>query len=101
MKNNLKETKYEIQYLSKFSKQLKKVAKQGKDLYKLEKVINDLANGKILDEKYKDHKLINNNYYKDCRECHIESDWLLVYKYNNNELILFMIGTGSHSDLFN
>ena len=44
--------------------------------------------------------MIDNKYYKNCRECHIEPDWLLIYKYNKEELILFMVETGSHSDLF-
>lgn len=56
---------------------------------------------KKLDLKYKDHLLNDNKYYKNCRECHIEPDWILVYKYNENELILFLVETGSHSDLFN
>ena len=94
-------TKYEIKGLTTFKKQLKKVIKQGKDINKLIDVLKVLANGEKLDSKYKDHALINNKYYKDCRECHIEPDWLLVYKYNNDELILFMIETGSHSELFN
>ena len=59
-----------------------------------------MSNGETLDVKYKDHPLIDNKYYRDCRECHIEPDWLLVYKYNNDELILYLVGTGSHSDLF-
>lgn len=54
-----------------------------------------------MDSKYRDHQLINDRRYKGCRECHIEPDWLLVYKYNNDELILFLVETGSHSELFN
>lgn len=97
----LENTKYTLKGLTKFKKQLKKVVKQGKDINKLIDVLKVLANGEILDEKYRDHSLIDNKYYKNCRECHIEPDWLLVYKYNNDELILFMIETGSHSELFN
>ncbi len=97
----LENTKYAIKGLTKFKKQLKKAIKQGKDINKLIEVLKILANGDKLDLKYKDHTLINNNYYKDCRECHIEPDWLLIYKYNNDELILFMIEIGSHSELFN
>ena len=94
-------TKYAIKGLSKFKKQLKKIIKQGKDINKLKEVLIVLANGEILNPKYKDHALIDNKYFKNCRECHIEPDWLLIYKYNHDELILFMIETGSHSDLFN
>ncbi len=58
-----------------------------------------LANGEKLDPKYKDHQLKNSKYFNNCRECHIEPDWLLVYKYNNDELILFMVETVSHSEI--
>ena len=51
-----------------------------------------------LPEKFRDHDLTGN--YKGCRECHILPDWLLVYEVNNDELILYLIRTGSHSDLF-
>ena len=54
----------------------------------------------MLETKYKDHCLINNKLYKDCRECHIEPDWLFVYRYNRDELILLLVATGSHSELF-
>ena len=96
----LENTKYEVIGTNKFKKQLKKIIKQEKDIHKLIEVLNVLANGEKLDSKYQEHQLVNNKFYKDCRECHIEPDWLLVYKYNNNELILFLISTGSHSDLF-
>lgn len=59
-----------------------------------------LANGEKLDSRYKYNQLKNSKYFNNCRECHIESDWLLVYKYNNDELILFMVETGSHSEIF-
>ena len=96
---NLENTKYEVQTLNKFNKQLRKVIKQGKDINKLIYVIGKLANGEKLDAKYRDHQLQNNKYFNNCRECHIEPDWLLVYKYNNDELILFMVETGSHSEV--
>ena len=92
--------KYEIILTSSFKKELKVIKKRNKDLNKLTQVINTLANGEELDKKYKDHELYNNKRFKNCRECHIEPDWLLVYKINNQELILFLIETGSHSDLF-
>lgn len=63
-------------------------------------VLETLANGQELEEKYKDHQLINDKNYKDCRECHITPDWLLVYKIQDNELILLLFVTGSHSALF-
>ena len=93
-------TKYLIKSTSNFNKDLRKVYKQGKNISKLTYIVEKLANGENLDEKYKNHKLTDDKYYKDCFECHIESDWLLVYQYNNDELILLLISTGSHSDLF-
>ena len=95
----LENTKYEIAYTSKFKKQFKKILKQGKDERKLVDVLIILANGDVLDSKYKDHSLIDNKYFKNCRECHIEPDWLLVYKYSEKELILFLVETGSYSEI--
>ena len=60
-----------------------------------------LANGDELEPKYRNHKLSNDKKYKDCFECHIEPDWLLVYKIENNTLVLLLYAIGSHSDLFN
>lgn len=100
MNFGVENTKYELKGLTKFKKQLKKIIKQGKNINKLIDVLKVLANGGILESKYKDHALINDKYYKDCRECHIEPDWLLVYHYDNNELIIILVATGSHSDLF-
>lgn len=92
--------KYTVEFMSSFKKGFKKIKKQGKDLNKLYDVINNLANGETLEEKYRDHALKDTKKYKDCRECHIEPDWLLIYKYMNNELILLLVETGSHSELF-
>lgn len=89
--------KYKIDYTSNFKKQYKKIKKQGKDLNKLHEVIEKLANGDELEAKYKNHDLINNKLYKNCKECHIQPDWLLVYKLDNDELILLLFATGSHS----
>lgn len=57
-----------------------------------------LANGEILEEKYRDHDLTGN--YKGCRECHIEPDWLLVYEILDDVIVLLLYRLGSHSDLF-
>ena len=98
--SSLKETKYGVITSSKFNKQLKKIIKQGKSIDKLSFVVKKLANGEELESKYRDHALSDNKYYRNCRECHIEPDWLLLYKYNNDQLILYLVETGSHSDLF-
>lgn len=70
--------------------------KRGKDLTKLAEVIRLLERGEILSAKYRDHKLIGNN--KGRRECHLEPNWLLIYKLEDSLLILERLGT--HSDLF-
>ena len=92
---------YEIKTTTRFNKELKKMSKQNKNIEKLIEVVEKLANNQELDIKYNNHKLINDKYFKDCSECHIEPDWLLIYKIENSELILLLFATGSHSDLFN
>ena len=87
-----------IKYESSFKNDFKRIVKRGYNIKLLENVIEMLANGETLPEKYRDHSLIGD--YKDCRECHITPDWLLIYKVNGNELILFLTRTGTHSDLF-
>ena len=101
MKNSIMDTKYGVVTSNKFNKQLKKIIKQGKDLKKLSDVVKKIANGKTLETKYKDHALQDTKYYRNCRECHIEPDWLLVYKFKDDEIILYLVETGSHSDIFN
>jgi len=93
--------KYSIKRSNNFKKQYKKILKQGKNISKMKHIIEMLANGEPLDKKYKDHSLNDTKFYKGCKECHIEPDWLLVYKILNNELILYLLETGSHADLFN
>ena len=91
---------YTIDYTNKFKKQCKKIIKQGKDLTKLYKTIEKIANKEKLELKFNNHNLINNKIYKNCKECHIEPDWLLIYQINDNKLILLLIASGSHSELF-
>lgn len=100
-KIEINNTKYEVDTTTNFKKQLKKTYKQGKDIEKLIHIIERLANEEKLEEKYKGHNLTNDKKYKNCRECHIDPDWLLIYQIIDNRLILLLIGTGSHSDLFN
>lgn len=90
--------KYEVKFTTQFKKDLKLAKKQNKDLDKLFEVIQLLANGETLDLKYKDHDLFGN--YKGTRECHIEPDWLLVYEYQNDVLVLMLYRLGTHSELF-
>ncbi len=85
-----------IVWQSRFKKDFKNISKRKKKLEKLAQIINELQHNRPLPTKNKNHKLKGN--YVDCWECHIEPDWLLIYKLTPEELIL--IRTGSHSDLF-
>ena len=74
------------------------MAKRGKDSQKLKDVVEILAKGDSLADTYKDHPLIGN--WSGHRELHIEPDWLLIYKIEENILILELVDTGTHSDLY-
>lgn len=87
-----------IRYHSSFKKDYKRVIKRGYNAKLLEEIIGKLAKGESLPEKNKDHSLGGN--YTGCRECHIAPDWSLIYEINNNDLILYLTRTGTHSDLF-
>lgn len=87
-----------IRYHNSFKKDYKRIKKRGRDTDKLKYVVEQLSNEKSLEDKYRDHELTGN--YKGFRECHIESDWLLIYKVENDELVLVLSRTGTHSDLF-
>jgi len=80
-------------------KDVKLMKKRGKDLSKLETVLDILLSGEDLPETYRDHQL--QGKLSIFRECHIEPDWLLVYRKVDKELILYATATGSHADLFN
>ena len=83
---------------TKFRKDYKRIKKRGYDLSLLENVLDTLLREETLDQKYRDHALTGN--YIGFRECHIQSDWLLIYAINASELILTASRTGTHSDLF-
>ena len=88
------------EFTGKFKKDYKLAVKRGLKPKLLEDVITLLISEKPLPEKYRDHPLTNSKDYIDVRECHIEPDWLLIYKIIKDRLILRLIRTGSHSDLF-
>ncbi len=90
--------KYRIVLSNRFKKDLKAVVRRGYDLSLINDVVDKLAAGEKLPENNCDHSLTGK--YKNCRECHITPDWLLIYEIENNELILYLTRTGSHSDLF-
>lgn len=89
---------YKVRPTTRFRKDLKLMVKRGLNPAELTKVIKLLSSGEQLPEKYSDHAL--HGEYQGCRECHIQPDWLLVYETDDNELYLYLIRTGTHSDLF-
>ncbi|MEE0558679.1 MAG: type II toxin-antitoxin system YafQ family toxin [Bulleidia sp.] len=89
-----------VKFTSQFKKDYKIAIKRGFDKEKMRTVIELLCLQKELPVKYMDHSLVNSRNYKNMRELHIEPDWFLVYQIESEELILKLIRTGSHSDLF-
>ena len=89
-----------IEYPSIFKRDYKRAIKRGCNSKNFEKVVLMLQNQKLLPEKYRDHALTDSRNFKNVRECHIEPDWLLVYQIINERLVLKLMRTGTHSDLF-
>jgi mRNA interferase YafQ len=83
---------------TRFRKDYKRIKKRGYDMSLLEAVLTELLEQSTLDARYKDHALSGN--YIGFRECHIQSDWLLIYMISESELILTASRSGTHSDLF-
>ena len=88
--------KLDIVFTKSFKKDFKRAEKFDKFLLHLKETIISISDGKSLDRRFLDHPLKGD--YKDCRECHITPDFLLIYKIENETLIL--IRCGSHSELF-
>ena len=86
----------DIKFTSAYKKSYKLMKKRGLDLSLLDDVISTLRQGKALEEKYRDHEL--KGKLKGFRECHIQSDWLLIYLIENDILTLTLVDTGSHAD---
>ena len=89
---------FDIRFNNRMKRDVKLMKKRGKDLSKLENILTKLANGENLPDKNKDHQL--KVEWQDFRECHIEPDWLLIYRIEDDELILYATATGTHADLF-
>ena len=81
---------------SQFKKDFKRIKKRGKDLSKLKEVVSAIANSEALQERHRDHALSGN--WSGSRDCHIEPDWILIYRVDGE--FLFLERIGSHSDLF-
>ncbi len=88
----------EIILSNRFKKDLKLAARRGYNLDLLDEIVNMLAARKTLPEKNKDHNLTGE--YAGFRECHIQPDWLLIYRVEEDGVYLFLSRTGSHADLF-
>ena len=88
----------DIIWTSKFKKDYKTIIKRNLDINRLDEVIRILARGDELPQQYNDHSLSGN--WKGFRECHIAPDWLLIYSIEDNNLVLVLSRTGTHSDLF-
>ena len=79
-----------------FSRDVKRMRKRGKDLEKLKVVVGKLARGEPLDAKHRDHLLVGS--WRNCRDCHLAPDWILIYYTDAHALRLER--TGTHNDLF-
>ena len=87
-----------VRYSAKFKKDFKLAQKRGLPMQELKEIIQKLAAGETLEAKHRDHALSGN--YAMFRECHIQPDWLLVYRIEDDVLVLTLARTGTHSDLF-
>ena len=90
--------KYDVIKMKQFKKSLKRMLRRGKDIDKINAVISKLASGEALPPKHKDHPLHGD--LEGFRDCHIENDWVLLYYIEDDVLVLTLVDTGTHSDLF-
>lgn len=91
---------FSIKRSNQFKQDFKQCIKRGLSIDEFCKVLYLLQNGLIIPEQYHDHPLQPSKDFKECRELHIKPNWLLVYKYSTHDNTLYLIRTGSHSDLF-
>nr|WP_302530102.1 type II toxin-antitoxin system YafQ family toxin [Megamonas funiformis] len=89
---------YKVKITNTFKRSYKLMKKRGLDISLLDKVIDDIRQGKELDIKYRNHEL--KGKFKGFYECHIQPDWLLIYLIENDILTLTLVDTGSHADIF-
>lgn len=88
----------EIKTSSKFKRDLKRIMARGYSLARMNEVVSALAEKQALPPEYRDHALTGK--WTGYRECHIQPDWLLIYRVEKDELILLLVRSGTHSDLF-
>ena len=89
---------YELIKTSRFKAGVKLARKRGLDISLLEDVIEKLRLDQPLEAKHRNHELTGN--FKGIWECHIQPDWLLLYLKDNGVLVLTLVDTGTHSDIF-
>lgn len=89
---------YEIEYTNSFKRSFKKCLKRGLDSHVFEAALRILVEKGCLPQNYKPHKL--SGKYRGLWECHLQPDWLLIWFQDDDKLILQLIDTGTHSDLF-
>ena len=94
----MSQTRFEVKLTTQFKKDFRQAMKRGLKIKLLEDVIAKLAMGEALPESNRDHALTGD--WKEFRECHILPDWLLIYRIENDVLVLTLTRTGTHSDLF-
>ena len=94
----MRKTKYIVKPTTQYKKDFKLAMKRSMKIELLEEVIAMLAMGETLPDKHKDHALTGN--WVGHRECHILPDWLLIYRIEDEVLVLTLARTGTHSDLF-
>lgn len=91
-------TKYTVKYTTQFKKDYKRALRRKQNITLLDEIITKLAMGESLPEKNQDHALTGD--WIGHRECHIQPDWLLIYRIEDDVLVLTLSRTGTHSDLF-
>lgn len=89
---------YELAKTSQFKASLKRAKKRGLNISLLEEVIEKLRTDVPLEERFRNHELVRK--YKGIWECHVQPDWLLLYLKDNDVLVLTLVDTGTHSDIF-
>ena len=94
----MRNTKYTVKFTAQFKKDYKLAIRRGMKIELLEDIVSALSMGESLPEKNKDHALTGD--WAGHRECHIQPDWLLVYRIEEDVLVLTLTRTGTHSDLF-
>ena len=95
----MRKTRYTVKPTAQFRRDYKLAVKQGRNIELLEEVIALLAEGKPLPPHNRDHPLTGN--WLGHRECHIQPDWLMLYRIRKDILVLTLVRTGTHSDLLN